>query len=852
MYGESFIIEKRDFYSVKIPPNGMLTHFLNEVKTMSDFLAHIRYDETGKKFTQTAKEHSECTAQIAKARLEKIGLGEMGYLSGLLHDMGKFKAKFQEYLQKSSAGEPTHRGSVVHTFAGVRYLLEKSQSDDAILSAAGEIAAYAVGAHHGLFDLCGESKKLDGFNHRLTAPGIGYAESVRNFVSECCSEVTLCNQLLKARDELSGSLEKINRIADGKEEEQYFYLGLLARLILSAVIDGDRSDTAAFMLGKERPRIPTPDWNMVLQTVEHQLAQLSTCSEIDLARRRISEQCRAFAEQPGGILCLNVPTGGGKTLSSLRYALAHAASSGKNRIIFTSPLLSILEQNAAEVRRYVQDDSIILEHHSNVITPPEDSEQAALAEACMEDWNAPIILTTLVQLLNSCFDGKTGSIRRFSALVNSIIVIDEVQTVPSHMLSLFNLAVNFLAEVCHCTVVLCSATQPCLEATDHPLWKVPRDIIPFDADLWKNFERTELIPAPDRKLEEVPDFCRDVLKSANSLLIICNKKAEAETLYQELSGEDAQVFHLSAAMCIHHRRDTISALMHDLEDKSRKTICVSTQVIEAGVNISFEAVIRLTAGMDSVIQAAGRCNRHGESPIPGKVYILNVIDETLGKLADIQRSKCATVDLLSIYKRNPARFDYALSSKAAIDSYYAAYYREMDGGFQDFPVKELGNKTLFDLLGQNKSYCQSDYLYFLGQAFALAGKHFHVFDENTFEVIVPYDGRPSDENMTVCHDANGELVVDNEPPSDKKLTGKELITYLLDSPKGWEMATQLDYLEKAKPYTVSIPRYYQAILEEAGHLHWKLNGTVAVLSEECYNPAIGFTASSSNKEFLCI
>lgn len=801
---------------------------------MQSFLAHIRYAENGAETLQTAQEHSQNAARIAKARLASVGLGELGYLAGLLHDMGKFKAEFQQYLRQSAAGQATHRGSVVHTFAGVRYLLEKAQdAEDIALLFAAEIAAYAVGAHHGLFDLCGRDRNENGFAHRCADKTICYEESVRNFLAECCPASTLEQQLLLAAEELSAPLERIAQLSgEGKEdEEEPFYLGLLARLVLSAVIDGDRTDTAAFMLGRERPAMPVPDWNHVLRTVEQQLAQLPCATEIDLARQKISEQCRAFGEQPGGILSLNVPTGGGKTLSALRYALAHAAHAGKSRIIFTSPLLSILEQNAAEVRRYVQDDSLILEHHSNVINPPQNSEQAELLDACTENWNAPIILTTLVQLLNSCFDGRTSSIRRFSGLANSILVIDEVQTVPPNMLSLFNSAINFLAEVCHCTVVLCSATQPCLTATAHPLWKTPREIIPFDAALWKTFERTSLICAPDCRSEQIPDFCRQVLAEADSLLIICNKKEEAEALYLQLSGTDAAVFHLSASMCVQHRRDTIAALKCSLAQKAIKTVCVSTQVIEAGVNISFGAVIRLAAGMDSVVQAAGRCNRHGESAIPGKVYILNVTDENLTRLADIKRGKDATIGLLSSYAHNPARFDHELSSKVAIDAYYAAYYADMKEGAQDFPVKELDSKTLFDLLGANNAYTpEEDYPYCFRQAFALAGKHFHVFEEDTVEVIVPYSGKPSQEDA---------------------LSGRDLISRLLDAPKSWELEAQLCYLEQARPYTVSLRRYQQDDLEQRGLLHWKVNGSVAVLAEECYDPATGFSASPSSSEFLC-
>ena len=189
---------------------------------------------------------------------------------------------------------------------------------------------------------------------------------------------------------------------------------------------------------------------------------------IQSARRIISQQCRQAADSTVGIYRLNVPTGAGKTLSALRFALAHSKAHGKSRIIFTSPLLSILEQNASVIREYVGDDGMILEHHSNVIQPEEDSEELDKAELLMETWDSsPIIITTLVQLLNTMFSGKTSCIRRFHALCDCTIIIDEMQTVPSNLLTLFHLTISFLAKACNTTIVLCSATQPCAEAANH-------------------------------------------------------------------------------------------------------------------------------------------------------------------------------------------------------------------------------------------------------------------------------------------------------------------------------------------------------------------------------------------------
>ena len=415
----------------------------------------------------------------------------------------------------------------------------------------------------------------------------------------------------------------------------------------------------------------TPVWAARLAYLEEKLQGKPHNGEIDNARQKISETCGAFAEKASGIYRLNVPTGGGKTLSSLRYALAHAKQFGKKRLIFTSPLLSILEQNAKEIRKFVGDDRLILEHHSNVVQT--DTSQDALdeCELLVQSWNAPIILTTLVQLLNTLFDGKTTSIRRFQALCDSVIVIDEVQTVPTKLLSLFNLAIQFLSEQCRATVVLCSATQPCVERAEHPLRRAPEEIVPYDEALWATFRRTELQLAGGRRLDELPEMICTLMETTDSLLAVCNKKSEAAYLLEHTRSAEYRSFHLSAAMCMQHRRDVLDEVQAALGRKE-KVLCIATQVMEAGVDISFGAVLRLAAGMDSIMQAAGRCNRDRESETPRPVYVVNCTDENLGMLRDIRRGKDATLALTEAFSASSERFDGSLFSAAAIRYYYAA------------------------------------------------------------------------------------------------------------------------------------------------------------------------------------
>lgn len=782
------------------------------------FLAHIHTDHADIRREQTAAEHCRNTAKYARNCLTDAVLGSAGYLAGLTHDCGKFKQEFLDYLQDPNGV----RGSVNHTFAGCRLLLELFHSGQ--LSSAeeltAELLAFAVGSHHGQFD-CVDENGTSGFLHRISKTDIHFSESKTNFLKECASQDELSELFCRSHEELTDKYQKLALLASDSSEEYYFYLGLLARLLLSAVIEGDRRDTAEFMggdTGDSQQLDMAIFWSPYLHRIEHKISCFSQNTPINRARRQISDQCRSFAEQPGGIYRLNVPTGAGKTLSALRYAVAHAMRWGKHRLIFTSPLLSILEQNASVLRDYLEDDSIILEHHSNVIRT-EETNSLDPGELATESWNAPVIITTLVQLMNTLFDGKTTSIRRFQGLCNSVIVIDEVQTVPPKMLTLFNLAVNFLAEICGATVLLCSATQPCLEQTEHPLQSGVKDIVPYDRELWEPFRRTVITDAGRKTFEEIADFSRCVLEEADSLLVICNKKDEADHLYQQLKGCAEISCHLSASMCVAHRRKTLDQMKYALAH-GKKCLCVSTQVIEAGVDISFARVIRLSAGMDSVIQAAGRCNRHGEIPEPVPVYVVPYLGEKLGMLREIQDAKNASDSLLEAFRRNPERFDHDLSSDKAIGWYYRKLYSAMPAGYQDFPVKKNNKKTtLFELLSCNLTYCDEDApyvgVYMLTQAFKLAGSLFQVFDNDTRDLVVPYgEGEALIAELTSCsHPDPGFL-------------------------HAWE--------KRARPYTVSV---YDWQLQKLGSAVTEYAG-IAILSPGFYDEETGLTLRPTQNDFL--
>lgn len=794
-------------------------------------IAHIRED--GK--IQTAVEHSRSAAKYAAKSLKPIGMGMTAFLAALLHDFGKFKREYDRYLEEAIAGT-AQRGSVNHTFAGVRFVLEQWHDGDEIGydEVTAELLAYAIGAHHGLFD-CIDTRQNSGFQHRQVKEGIGYAEACADYLEQCAGLEELNSLFRTSVRETTALLNQIALLTQQQDageanRETAFYISLLQRMLLSAVIEGDRRDTAEFMNGDTFPKWPEDMrgiWADRLAFLERKLGMLPREKPIDQARHTISDTCAAVACQSGGVYRLNVPTGGGKTLSALRFALTHAKQWNKARIIFTSPLLSILDQNADILRRYIGDDSLILEHHSNLAEPESEPERLRVLELMTDTWEAPVVISTLVQLLNTCYSGKTSAIRRFHSLCNSIIVIDEVQTVPNKMLTLFNLAVNFLSEICGATIVLCSATQPSLEIVQHPLKCPPPEMVPWQEALWSVFKRTEIQNAGQYRLSEIPQLIKQVLADCDSLLVVCNRKDEAAFLLEELRNESCRHFHLSAAMCQAHRRKTLLALQAALEavpSGAEKVLCISTQVIEAGVDISFQQVIRFTAGMDSVVQAAGRCNRHADSQEPAPVRIVLCSDEKLERLEDIARGKKATVSLMSAFSDHPEWFQNDLSGQGAIGFYYHQLYGSMNPDFQDNVIPEYG--SVYRLLADNPKFadanCERAGHYYLRQAFQLAGRLFQVFDENTTDVLVPYGkGRDIREYLISASRAYGE--------------------------RDWETIRR--NINEAKKYSVSIYQYQFEQLEKLGAVTPLFEDSVYVLSDGFYDEDIGLSIQKGTTGF---
>lgn len=790
-----------------------------------EYPAHIRKVD-GKKYIQTVEEHCHGVAEIAAELLRDIGLEKTAYLAGMVHDLGKFSENFKNYIEKAADGEKVQRGSVNHTFAGVRFLLEKHSDEqlsgfsDIVL----EILAYAVGAHHGLFD-CVDDNNNNGFTKRIQKEGIDYLNAAQEFLKICCSKQDIEDLLKQSEKECLPVFNEIEKLADNvdakiQNTQITFYIGFLARLILSAIIEADRSDTSQFMNGYSEKTVKNISeiWINCIKNVEQKLSTMPLDKPINKTRAQISALCAEAGNLESGIYRLNLPTGAGKTLTSLRYALHHALAHNKKRIIFTMPLLSIIEQNAGIIHDYIGNEELILEHHSNIVETDENDELDK-RELLVESWDVPIIITTMVQMLNTLFAGKTANIRRMQALCNSIIVIDEVQTVPDKMLSLFNLALNFLAKICNATIILCSATQPCFEKTMYPLDKSVKDLITLTKEQETVFKRVRLEYKGEMDCEELADFAAGILEENNSLLLVCNTKNEAAVMFNLLCSKikDVKAFHISAGMCTAHRKETIKEMQEALENKQQKVLCVSTQVIEAGVDVSFASVIRLLAGMDNIVQATGRENRNREFDGLAPGYIVRLKGEVLKGLSEIEAAKNAAANLLVKYKNSPKIYDNDLMSEKAINEYYECLYGNVNDGYHDFYIESVRDSIL-NLMSCNENVDSGKIpkynKYFMHQALKTAGGLFTVFDESSIDIIVPY-------NRGI------EIIQEVFAVGDKDYGKLKAV------------------LNEAKLYTVSLFKYQKIKLEEQGALIFVPSAGVYILQDGYYDELTGLNLNQS-------
>lgn len=778
-------------------------------------IAHIRECD---KLEQTVASHCQETAKLCGGYAASVRAVNIAILQGLLHDAGKQTAAFDKRVHGGTK-KPDHSSQ------GARYLSELAdRADPSKYGEVSRLIAHTILSHHGIHDW------LDGDDEDYMAKRLqkedGFAE-VTAHMHEIASDAELLTLLEKAAMEYGLLLSSLKDLARQTSDEKQtkikclaFYLGMLERFLQSCLIDADRINTADFMSDSstENSYETQALWNAMSDRMQGKCERFSERTDpISIQRCSISDRCAAFAKHPVKCCRLIVPTGGGKTLSSLRFAIEYCKKHGKKKILYTAPFMSILEQNSDEIRE-IAGDEYFTEHHSNLLAEIETKEELHEYELRTEKWDAPVIATTMVQFLNTLFSAKSSCVRRMHRLADAVIVIDEVQSIPLRCVHLFNLAVNFLTHICGAVVVLCSATQPTMEQRDYPLLLDQECSMTGDtAQDFAVFHRTDVISAVTPygfTYEETADFCAEKYTESGNLLLIVNTKAAAKTLFHCMQERcpDAMVMHLSTNLCPAHRREKIAAMRAALK-AGQPLICVTTQLIEAGVDISFRCVVRSLAGLDNAAQAAGRCNRNGESQTPCPVYLIKLKEENVSRLEGVQTAQRITQSVLD-HEELTDYLSYEVQSK-----YFELLYQ---GEWQklSYPVCVDQLKTsLVELLSQNHDAFRMSGLpramQFSVQAFRTAGDLFEVIDSRTQDILVPFN----DDAKQLIEELDGDL-----------------------SPEQCR-----EHLRQAQKYTVSI--YNLRKLDEIGAVRKLLSGVIA-LEPRFYDADCGIVTEGAEQEVL--
>lgn len=746
-----------------------------------DAIAHVR---SGSEECQTLEEHLRGVSKLTAEFAAKFGLAQHGEIIGLLHDLGKYSLDFQNYI-KSAVGLLNQdedegfvdasglKGKIDHSTSGAQFIWEQLSNKGMLERATGQILALCIVSHHsGLIDCLTSvpgKPTEDGFSKRVRKPDekthlkevIGKADpalldEARRQLGH--HEITSSIQTwIKQLYERTPGATLNEKEASAVTQQQ---IGLLVRALFSCLIDADRIDTADFEhpgRARQRLRGNYAPWETLITRLEEHLAGFAPTQPIDTLRQDISRHCLEAATRVKGIYTLTVPTGGGKTLASLRFSLHHAAKHKLDRIIYVIPFTSIIDQNAEVVRRILEPEgtpagSVVLEHHSN-LTPEEQSWRGKILS---ENWDAPVVYTTTVQLLETLFGAGTRGARRMHQLANAVLIFDEIQSLPINCVHLFNNAMNFLADFCETTVVLCTATQPLLDRVEPSKGAIHipagNELMPDVRKLFDDLKRVEVINR--RKpggwtQEEIAALAIKQVEKVSSCLVIVNTKKAAQAVYRLCrSHPHAAIIHLSTNMCPAHRKARLDEIRLRLDaEPPLPTLCISTQLIEAGVDVDFGSVIRYTAGLDSIAQAAGRCNRNGRAK-QGHVHVVNPCaeDESLERLPDIRIGRDKAEGILIDYDAAPEKFGKNPIGPEAMAEYYRNYFfaraEEMS-----YPVTHqlLGRDTLLNMLSRN-TLATNDYKrtarrgpeIYLRQSFMTAAKAFKAIDAPTRGVIVPY------------------------------------------------------------------------------------------------------------------
>lgn len=629
-----------------------------------EYLAHIDID-SGRK--QRIKDHLEGTAERARKFAEQFGKSDWGYCCGMLHDIGKYSKSFQKRINGESSQQ------VDHSTAVAQLCMERKGMY--------ELLSYCIAGHHAGLPDCG-------------------GMSDRNGAS------TLMGRLRKKIDDYQSYREEIKipklktvPFNPEKAANLDFSLSVFIRMIYSCLVDADFLDTEYFMKNGQVERDSGNSMNVLLKRLEKHISGWLPNNELNTVngrRTEILKYCLKNGEKGRGLFRLTVPTGGGKTIDSLAFALRHAVKHHMSRIIYVIPYTSIIEQNA-EVFREILGEGNVLEHHSNVNF--ESSEELKPMQLASENWDKPVIVTTNVQFFESLFASKSSKCRKIHNIANSVIIFDEAQMLPNDYLKPCISMMEELLNHYRTSIVLCTATQPALTT------------------FFKN--ETEIIELCPRMKEQFTFFERAVFQNIGKIteeqlaerlaketqaLCIVNTKKRAQQLYRKLKGKG--IYHLSTTMYPKHRRCVLNKIRDKLQ-KQEKCILISTSLVEAGVDLDFQNVYRQLAGVDSIIQAAGRCNREGRRAKENSVVTIFQFKEK-----EYMPGQRQQMDITE----NLLAEDWDISSLECIEEYFKILYH--------FRGENLDKKRIMDEFKKRR------------YNFAKVGKEFKLIEENTKTIFI--------------------------------------------------------------------------------------------------------------------
>lgn len=661
------------------------------MEKVQDFIAHVRIEDNAFQI-QTVKEHAVGTADLSESFAAVFGAAAWGKQNGWWHDMGKYtKDSFQPYIRSASGmtAEQKVANKPDHSSAGAILAKEK-------LPGYYQPLAYCIAGHHsGLLDWTSSGEA--NLNKRLSK-------------TDCYQEM-----LKDAPEEMLEAVVSLNApMISGFQKEMHQWI----RMLFSCLVDADYLDTERFMMPEQAVRRGQYDSMETLKerfdTHMESLTAGAPASFINEKRAAILSCCREMAEKLPGFFSLTVPTGGGKTLASMAWALIHAVRYKKDRIIIVIPYTSIIVQTAAVLRDIFGVENVV-EHHSNLL--PDSNDERSPSQLATENWDAPIIVTTNVQFFESLYACRTSRCRKLHNICNSVVILDEAQMLPVEFLQPILDILQSLQSSFKTSILFTTATLPVFagrigtgQKAFSGLKSPVTEITSVHDHLFEAFKRVELHwPESTTTFDDLADE----LSGYDCVLCIVNTRKEARELYQRMPEG---TLHLSRMMCSAHIMEVIKLIKQKLKDNEPVRV-ISTQLIEAGVDIDFPVVYRAFAGLDSIIQAAGRCNREGKLNKKGElgqVFVFkpenNILRGLMGKGAAALR------EMLSISDGSD------LFSPDCMAQYFRLFYSKCN----TFDKAEI-KKSLYEGVGE------------MNFLFATAADQFRLIDDkDSVSILVGY------------------------------------------------------------------------------------------------------------------